>query len=288
MGGSSSTSKSGSAQKWAQPFAVSGANNVQNVVGAAQPGLQDITSSVQGTIPSILAKYQAGDPALNASENYTTSTLAKDPYAGSPQLDNLVNSTNQDVTDQVGASYGSRGSYGGTAWETALAKGLSGNEDNLRYTDANNTMQQQEAASANAPQQAAAQYLGITPYLAAATTGASLPYTGINAQATDLSSLFGGTTQKTSTSLLGNLIGAAGAVGQGAASAGAFSDRRLKDNIERVGELADGLGVYRWNYVWDAPEARHEGVMADEVAELRPWALGPEIGGYATVNYGAL
>ena len=28
--------------------------------------------------------------------------------------------------------------------------------------------------------------------------------------------------------------------------------------------------------------------LADEVAALRPWALGPVVGGYATVNYGAL
>ncbi len=56
----------------------------------------------------------------------------------------------------------------------------------------------------------------------------------------------------------------------------------------KVGEFDDGLGVYRWNYIWDAPDARQEGVMAEEVAELRPWALGPEIGGIKTVNYGAL
>ena len=55
-----------------------------------------------------------------------------------------------------------------------------------------------------------------------------------------------------------------------------------------MGELEDGLGVYRWNYIWDDPSVRFEGVMADEVEALRPWALGPVINGYATVNYGAL
>jgi hypothetical protein len=33
---------------------------------------------------------------------------------------------------------------------------------------------------------------------------------------------------------------------------------------------------------------RMTGVMADEVAKLRPWALGPKIGAYRTVNYQAL
>lgn len=64
------------------------------------------------------------------------------------------------------------------------------------------------------------------------------------------------------------------------------SDRRLKRDIERVGELEDGLGVYEYDYVWGG--GRQRGVMADEVAQLRPWALGPEIAGYSTVDYGAL
>jgi hypothetical protein len=65
-----------------------------------------------------------------------------------------------------------------------------------------------------------------------------------------------------------------------------FSDRRLKTDIEKIGEEADGLGLYRYRYHGHAD--RREGVMADEVAQLRPWALGPVIAGYATVNYEAL
>jgi hypothetical protein len=61
-----------------------------------------------------------------------------------------------------------------------------------------------------------------------------------------------------------------------------FSDRRLKTDIVKLGEEADGLGRYRYRYLWES-EPR-EGVMADEVARLRPWALGPEIGGFATVR----
>ena len=64
------------------------------------------------------------------------------------------------------------------------------------------------------------------------------------------------------------------------------SDRRLKHNIRKVGEFADGLGIYFFSYL--GSKQRFKGVMADEVAELRPWALGPRIAGYATVNYGAL
>lgn len=65
-----------------------------------------------------------------------------------------------------------------------------------------------------------------------------------------------------------------------------FSDRRLKHKIRKVGEFADGLGIYLFSYL--GSKQRLKGVMADEVAELRPWALGPRIAGYATVNYEAL
>lgn len=65
-----------------------------------------------------------------------------------------------------------------------------------------------------------------------------------------------------------------------------FSDRRLKRDIVRVSEFSDGLGIYAYRHVMGIK--RILGVMADEVERLRPWALGPKIAGYRTVNYGAL
>jgi hypothetical protein len=65
-----------------------------------------------------------------------------------------------------------------------------------------------------------------------------------------------------------------------------FSDRRLKRDIELVSREADGLGIYLCRYVWS--RTRRLMVMADEVAKLRPWALGRRQAGFATVNYGAL
>lgn len=89
----------------------------------------------------------------------------------------------------------------------------------------------------------------------------------------------GKSTEKSSGGLLGTLASIA-------SIAGSFSDRRLKTAIERVGTLPDGLGVYEYEYVWGG--GRQRGVMADEVAELRPWALGPEVAGFATVDYSKL
>lgn len=67
-----------------------------------------------------------------------------------------------------------------------------------------------------------------------------------------------------------------------------FSDRRLKTDIERIGELGP-LGVYQYRYLWDEPgDPLRTGVMADEVDEHYPLASGPDVGGYRTVDYAKL
>lgn len=68
---------------------------------------------------------------------------------------------------------------------------------------------------------------------------------------------------------------------------GGLSDRRTKTNIRRVGTFDDGLGIYDFEYIF-APGKVFRGVMADEVARLRPEALGPKFGKYQTVNYAAI
>ena len=101
-------------------------------------------------------------------------------------------------------------------------------------------------------------------------------------------------TSKESGNILGKLAGAAAAAGSMATG---FSDRRLKDNIVCLNVLPDGLKVYAYTYRQelafdqglDLPLGFQIGVMADEVALLRPHALGPvSDGGYASVNYAAL
>ena len=105
---------------------------------------------------------------------------------------------------------------------------------------------------------------------------------GLGLQAGGLVANTGQRTNQTggSPSTLGSIASTVGGI------ASIFSDRRLKHNIEKIGEKADGLGIYRYSYIGQV--ARLVGVMADEVARLRPWALGRKIAGYATVNYGAL
>jgi hypothetical protein len=63
---------------------------------------------------------------------------------------------------------------------------------------------------------------------------------------------------------MGALLGGAGALL-------GFSDERLKDDIEKVGELFDGQNIYRYRYKGD--DRHHIGLIAQEVEEREPDAV---------------
>jgi hypothetical protein len=68
---------------------------------------------------------------------------------------------------------------------------------------------------------------------------------------------------------------------------GAFiSDQRLKRDIELLTRRDDGLGVYRYRYLWS--DEVYVGVMAQEVAELYPSAVVRGTDGYLRVYYAQL
>ena len=77
---------------------------------------------------------------------------------------------------------------------------------------------------------------------------------------------------------LGSIFGLAGSLG-----AAAISDRRLKHSIKRVGELANGIATYVYSYKGSAK--RHFGVMAQEVQQRLPDAVGQLSDGTMFVNY---
>ena len=74
----------------------------------------------------------------------------------------------------------------------------------------------------------------------------------------------------------------------------AFSDVRLKQNIEPVGVLANGLTLYSYEYIDEvkyhplAGEGVHVGVMAQEVEQVYPYAVKTLDDGYKVVDYGLL
>jgi hypothetical protein len=104
---------------------------------------------------------------------------------------------------------------------------------------------------------------------------------GVSGLGMDAGKLVAGAGQ-TSTSKSKSKPGIGGFLGQIAGGAAA-SDRRLKKNIFKVGELPNGLNLYQYRYINDA--GPYIGVMADEVELVQPEALGPVVDGYMTVDY---
>lgn len=77
----------------------------------------------------------------------------------------------------------------------------------------------------------------------------------------------------------------AGIAKMGGSLLGAFSDIRLKENIKKVGER-NGFNIYQFNYK-NYPDRSYEGVMAQEVLDIKPEAVHEE-DGYLYVDYGLL
>ena len=61
------------------------------------------------------------------------------------------------------------------------------------------------------------------------------------------------------------------------------SDRRLKENIQKIGESISGLGIYKFNYIGKAKQ--YIGTMADEVMKVVPEAAILRPDGFYGVNY---
>ena len=64
------------------------------------------------------------------------------------------------------------------------------------------------------------------------------------------------------------------------------SDIRLKRDIVDVGHLENGIGLYRYRYIWS--DQVYVGVMAHEVAEIVPDAVVYGDDGYLRVDYARL
>jgi len=79
---------------------------------------------------------------------------------------------------------------------------------------------------------------------------------------------------------------ALGGISSLASLAAAFSDERLKHDIEPIGELDNGLPIYQYRYNWEDGEVDpHVGLMAQDVALVHPDAVLKTPSGYLAVDY---
>jgi len=220
MGGSknTSTSTSGSAQAWAQPFASSAAGNVQSVYGQNQPQAQQTSYGIASLLPGLEASSQGWQGLTGDAQSYYGDVLSGnylDP-SSNPALQGVLDRTARDVTDRTNSQFSMAGRYGSGAHTGALATGLADSENAVLYDAYNRERGIQDAAAGQVGQQGAST---LAQLLQAAGTATELPYVGTNALAGGLSSLFGGgtSTATQSQSGLGNILGGVGSLASGVA-----------------------------------------------------------------------
>lgn len=280
-----STSTSGSAQAWAMPYATTGAGAVQDVFNQNQPGLDELTQFSREKVTNpLINDFGMTRQANNNARDYLRGTVNGDYMNGNPYMGRVLSGLNSQVENDANSHFALSGRYGSDAHGNGVGRAIADTDSKLLYQNYSDEMARRDQA-AQALQQGGSADIGNL--LASMGASAQLPYTGSSNLGNSLGALFSGGTSK-STQYSPNPLW--GALGAGlSAAAMAASDRRLKTNIEKVGEFPDGLGIYTWNWRSDPNGEKVKGVIADEVKELRPHAyIENFIGQYAGVNYAAL
>lgn len=308
MGSSSTTTQRADPWAPAQPFLRQGLEDAGNLYNAGGFNITPYAGDmVADWNPYQTAAYGA-TPGLvagalgNISGAAGTVGAAMDPNQQSAQFDQVLQNTISRIMPQVNSSFAGSGMTGSGLHAQNLASGVSaGVADTLN-------------ANWQANQQRALQAAGMMPSINSAAFGANDYLSGIGGQAqqqaqneinaqvlTDqqrqtaardaiqdymalisgVGSTFGVQTSRSSQG--GGLLGALGFGLQAAPLL--FSDERLKEDIRKVGKTDDGLSVYTYRY--KGLPTVHMGVMAQEVAKVKPEAV-HQVGGYLAVDYGAL
>lgn len=259
----------------AQPYILKNLQQQDAVFTSTQPQLEKYAQMQRDTYGRVAPGAEQGVTSAQALVNRN---LSGANLQGNPYLDAILSKTRENVAGSVNDQFSGAGRYGSGMHAAILTRELADAENQARYQDYGVERGYQQQAIADAQN-----LMGGSQSLL--NNAAELPWIGVqaaNGAVRQASGGYGTTTTKQSGGLGQTLMGLAGT---GLQAAAMFSDRRLKKDVKRVGRLRDGLAVYRWRYL-NGDEG--EGVMADEVATRRPWALGPVVDGYATVNYGVL
>ena len=228
------------------------------------------------------AIMQRLEPSLARQRTSTETNLINQGLRpGSEAYNNAINLLGQQETDartqavlqglnlDIGANqqgFGQAlesGKFGNTAQQQALAEAIS-----LRQLPLNEITALMSGSQIQNPQFGA--YSGATvqpaPTFAATQAQGAFDANAYNQQVA---------TQNANT---------AGLYSLGGSALKAFSDRRLKSNIVKIGTHPIGIGIYEY----DIFGGRQIGVMAQELLEVMPDAVHQHPSGYLMVDYGRL
>lgn len=310
----------------AQPILTGAGNSILNTVNGNAGNLSNIESGITGgTIPGLQQQIANQGQQLQPGYNYLNATLggqylnsnpansylqsqANGQYLNSnPYTQAMANQAGQAAGNAVNSTFSLAGRTGSDNHATDLARGVDQAQNQVYFQNYQNerglqnqaigqlgqnyntALGAQSQAAGMLPGYGTSQFAGYSPLLGAQQLAGQLPYYGAQA-ASGVGSLFGGYGTQTGTQPGGWLNGLLGAGASLGSAAIMHSDRRLKTNIEKVGEAKDGLGIYEWNWRAAPNGEKVRGVIADEVEKLRPHAFvkGFVGGVYDGVNYAAL
>jgi hypothetical protein len=189
----------------------------------------------------------------------------------------LTNQYNANVGAQQGAAGTLYGAGSGTA-TTGAQLGQIPLQNQLQALQAQGTLPGLLTQPAMTQLAAANTAQGLPGQNIAGQENLVLPIAGLGGQTSGT-----GTSTTTSQTPLINTLLSAGALAAG--TAGALSDERAKENIERVGLLHNGLPVYKYNYRHDPLKTTQVGLLAQEVERMLPEAVIEDDSGLKYVNY---
>lgn len=249
---------------------------------AQQPSLNAAAAGQQATYGRIAPGAEAG---IIGAQGVVNHELDGSNLNGNPYIQGMIDRGNRDITNNVNGQFEGAGRYGSGMHAEILARQIGENENNMRFANYSQERQNQVNAVGQA-----ANLMGGAQSIE--NNAAELPWIGVGALNGNVRQASNGYGTQTTTQQApwgSQLLGAAGNIASAYASRPSSSDPRLKLNIDRVGTLPSGLGVYEWNYDHskgvELPEGRFRGVMADEVEMIAPHLMGPLLGGYKTVYY---
>jgi hypothetical protein len=261
-----------------------------------------------------------GSPLLRAGQEELGRTIGGEYLRqGNPYMDAIMGDVEARVTPAVAGQFAGSGRYGSGMHARATADALASAGSQLGYQQYGDERTRQMQAMMFAPQMAQADYQDAAALSDVGRTREEMEQLLLNEQqqkfmqnqmreqlalqnyANLIQGNYGseGAMQQpvAGRNRLGDALGMATAgaglgqmIGTGTKTMagiggllGLFSDRRLKENIKKVGKLDNGLDVYSYNYIWD--KTPQIGLMADEVKKVNPEAVINHTSGFDMVVY---
>lgn len=258
---------------------------------------------------SLMGLYNRGigGSEVDASaQNLATDTMNGDYLsAGNPYFSGMQQQIANAITPQVMSSFEASGRYGSGAAANALASALADQTGKLAYQNYGDERARQMQTMGLSPSISGTDLRNLTT-AAAAGQGLQdqqqqqitadkarydyyqqLPQQQLQNYANiALQPTAGGTSSSTQPyfqNQTANTLGLLSGLGSlGYLGYLAFSDRRVKDDIKRVGTADNGLPIYSYRYKGSPTTIM--GFMADEVQKVHPEAV-HDVGGLMAVNY---